>query len=53
MDSLFSLHRSKKTSESGVWIDDTEAENCACCGIKFNFLIRKHHCRVSRRRVQP
>jgi hypothetical protein len=74
---FFSLHKSKKTSETGMsvhlhqapnlgtltfnctainlsrvclfagqWVDDAEVENCYCCGVKFSFVIRKHHCRV-------
>ena len=46
MDFLSNL-RSKKISESGVWISDEEVLNCGCCGVRFSLLIRKHHCRVS------
>lgn len=49
MDFL-NFHKSKKTSESGIWISDEEADNCACCGTRFNLIIRKHHCRVRARR---
>jgi hypothetical protein len=38
--------RSKKTSESGVWVNDEDVDTCFCCAVKFSFSIRKHHCRV-------
>jgi FYVE zinc finger len=44
---FFTSYRSKKTSETGNWANDEEVDNCFCCGVKFNFIIRKHHCRVS------
>lgn len=32
--------------ESRKWISDQMVTNCSDCKIEFNFLIRKHHCRI-------
>lgn len=44
MDLLKSF-TSKKTSEAGTWQDDHDSSNCPLCGVVFNLIVRKHHCR--------
>ena len=29
-----------------VWVPDTASDTCQECGVKFTFVIRKHHCRA-------
>jgi hypothetical protein len=45
MSEMFGGFRSKKTSESGVWVSDQEVKECPLCNRAFSLLVRKHHCR--------
>jgi hypothetical protein len=45
MESILGLRGSKKTSESGVWVNDEDVKNCMVCKAGFGMLTRKHHCR--------
>ena len=36
---------SKKISEAGVWVEDTDITNCQQCSNAFGLLVRRHHCR--------
>lgn len=42
---MFSKKASKKTSESGVWVEDSDAPKCSLCQSLFSLLNRRHHCR--------
>lgn len=45
------LEAEKEIVGSDNWQVDTEVSHCPLCFVKFNFLIRKHHCRLCGRVV--
>ncbi|KAI5959359.1 PEP7 [Candida theae] len=49
-NSLLSLFQNVDDDERGItganWAQDENITNCTICFTKFNFLIRKHHCRL-------
>lgn len=41
------LELAKRETPNGVaWVDNDERPNCVCCGNKFTFKRRRHHCRT-------
>ena len=36
----------KQIEKENIWVDDTDALSCSNCNSAFNFLLRRHHCRV-------
>ncbi|XP_077975617.1 FYVE and coiled-coil domain-containing protein 1-like isoform X2 [Styela clava] len=47
-DELRYLQKLQEEGEGveGKWMEDQEARYCLYCGTQFNFIIRKHHCRL-------
>lgn len=35
---------------SGTWQSDSEVQGCPTCDTQFSFTVRRHHCRLARRR---
>ena len=36
----------KQIEKENIWVDDSDALYCGNCNSTFNFLLRRHHCRV-------